>query len=103
MSRLIDDILLNAKSYFRGFGFDDGDIEYLLQKGRRDLEMLVQEVNSILESNPVDMELLDKKLHALKGVIMQLGSSDIAMKINQMRDALNNQDTIDNLKEIIKS
>ena len=101
MRNITKDILDNAKEYFSNFGFQEEQISSLLQKGERDIETLIDEVEEILSKSSIDLNLLNSKLHALKGLILQLGSTEIGNKINESRNSLDNSETIKRLKELL--
>ena len=101
MKKLRDDILKESKMYFEKFGLSKEEIEYLLQKSSIDLDNLIDKSYNLLYSKDIDLDDLDDTLHSLKGVLLQLGSFDIADSINDMRDLLNDKDTISKLKNII--
>lgn len=101
MDNIIEKILSDAKSNFENFGFEEDDITYLLNKARDDLEKQFSDLKQILEKPSIDIDKLDKSLHALKGLIMQLGSIELANKINSYRELLESNQDLEDLKNTL--
>ena len=102
MDNIIEKILSDAKSNFENFGFEEDDITYLLNKARDDLEKQFSDLKQILEKPSIDIDKLDKSLHALKGLIMQLGSIELANKINSYRELLESNQDLEDLKNTLR-
>ncbi len=102
MDNIIEKILSDAKSNFENFGFKEDDITYLLNKARDDLEKQFSDLKQILEKPSIDIDKLDKSLHALKGLIMQLGSIELANKINSYRELLESNQDLEDLKNTLR-
>ncbi len=102
MDNIIEKILSDAKSNFENFGFEEDDITYLLKKAKNDLEKQFGDLKQVLEKPSIDVDKLDKSLHALKGLMMQLGSIELANKINSYRELLESNQDLEDLKNTLQ-
>ena len=101
MREIVKNISDFAKEYFTNFGLSKEEISYLVDKAINDLDRLIDETEEILKEDNIDFERLDKNLHAIKGLILQLGSEKLANEINSFRDAIDKDETLYRLKKLL--
>lgn len=102
MKNIIKNILLESENNLKAFDLDQEDILYLLEKSKNDLEILIEDIENIINSSEIDTQILDEKLHALKGILLQVGSISLAKEINMCRSNIFNSDSIKKLKELLE-
>jgi len=102
MSAFIDDTLQIAQNKFKSFGFKDEQIEQLLTSGRKDLVSEFDKLKVILIQDEIDIKLLNDSLHALKGLLLNMGNDTLANNLIELKNNQNIQDKIDNIKSIFE-
>jgi hypothetical protein len=75
MERLIDETMQIAQKKFAAFGFKEEQIKKLLDSGRRDLEKEIGKLKSLIEEENVSIDQLNQSLHALKGLLYNMGNT----------------------------
>ncbi len=95
MEMLISKTIEIANQHFGGFGFNEDQIAKLLESGKRDLEAELSTLKELLSKEQYDIEEIDFSLHALKGLLMNMGNVEIANKLNEIRQEKAKNDTID--------
>jgi len=103
MSDLINETLNMAFDKFKKFGFKDEQIQQLVESGKKDLEQEIQKLIEILKAPNIDIEILNNSLHALKGLLLNMGNSDIANKLTEFRNGDNSKDKIVEIKKIFNT
>ncbi len=101
MNGLIKESLDIAAKKFKGFGFSDEQIEQLLASGKRDLEKETARLRDILLEEPIDMEALSSVLHALKGLLYNMGNDTVGDMMVEMRSHEITADEIETLKKLV--
>jgi len=102
MSDLIEQTLHMATAKFKKFGFQDAQISQLIESGKKDLEREIQKLVSILSSDTLDFEALNNSLHALKGLLLNMGNDTIANKLIELRNGEDSDTKITEIKNIFK-
>ena len=96
MKTVIAEIEKTALEYFGQYGFSDEEIARLITLGKKDLTTNLTQLESLLQQETIPVEEVNHVLHALKGLIYQLGHHALADKINESRTHLDH-DTLDAL------
>jgi len=86
MNTLVEESLQIAAEKFENFGFQEEQIEKLLLSGRRDLEAEMEKLMQLLSEPKPEKEAIDKSLHALKGLLYNLGNVEAGDKMNDLRE-----------------
>jgi len=84
MEALIEETRQIARERFKAFGFGEEQIDQLLASGERDIRKEAANLQTLLE-NPADAEKINKSLHALKGLFLNLGNEALAEKLSDLR------------------
>ena len=79
--QLVDETLILADQYLKGFGFTEVQVKPLLMKAEKDLHTTLNNVDMILQEEYIDDIALEHALHALKGLLSHLGNSVLANKL----------------------
>ena len=101
MFKLIEESLDIAVKKFKGFGFSDEQIEQLLASGKRDLEKETEKLRETLMNDPIDMEALSGVLHALKGLLYNMGNNTAGDMMVEMRSHGITPEEIETLKKLV--
>ena len=86
MDKLINETVEIARKHFQGFGFEDEQIVPLLEAGKRDLTKELDKLRTLVANERIDIDVLNLSLHALKGLLLNMGNSEVADKLNELRE-----------------
>lgn len=85
MEQLINETVEMARQHFKGFGFEDEQIEPLLAAGERDLRKELDKLRQLLEQDTADIDSVNLSLHGLKGLLLNMGNTTVADKLVELR------------------
>jgi hypothetical protein len=103
MGRFIEESLNIAAEKFKKFGFSDIQIEQLLASGKRDLEGEVAKLEILLEDETPDIEKINKILHALKGLLYNMGNTEAGDKMADLKEGTGRPEQIEMIRNILKN
>ena len=101
MYKLIEQTESIGYDYLTGFGFDEESVMKLLQQARKDLLSEMTKLENLLDAEDIVFEEVNNVLHALKGLLYQVGNHEVAEQINEIRSHLASQDTLDEIKSLL--
>jgi len=101
MGVLIDETLQLASKKFADFGFKEEQVEQLLLSGKKDLEKEIEKLRVLIEEDGVDIGRVNDCLHALKGLLYNMGNISAGDKMNELRNEKNSIDEIAEIKKIL--
>ena len=101
MEELIDETLELASKKFANFGFKEQQIEQLLASGRRDLEKELSKLKILIEEENVNIENVNHSLHALKGLLYNMGNTGAGDIMNDLRSEKDSTEEIAEIKKIL--
>jgi len=87
MRSIIDKTEVVALEYLTGLGFEREQVLPLIAQARKDLENEFIKLDAIRQSPNPEEEALDRSLHAIKGLLFNLGHHDLAEKLEAIRGA----------------
>jgi len=99
MEKIISETEMIAFGYLKAFGFSDEHVNSLVDQGKKDLHKSLTELRTLLDDVVVSLDDINNVLHALKGLLFQLGNHDVADQLNEIRSHLESEVT---LKEIAR-
>jgi tRNA A58 N-methylase Trm61 len=102
MVEIVEDTLKLAKQKFEKFGFKEEQINQLISSGRKDLEQEIENLKNILQTTELDTKVLNDSLHALKGLLLNMGNNTIADKLIELKNSDDTQLKIEQIKSIFK-
>ncbi len=86
MKNIINKTEIIAHEYLKGFGFSEDQISSLVIQGKKDLHKELTKLETMLvDIDTVTLDELNNVLHALKGLLFQMGNHDLAKKFNEIR------------------
>ncbi len=85
MEKVINETVEMAHKHFKKFGFEDEQIVQLLESGKRDLAKELNKLQKLLEKEPIEIDTVNLSLHALKGLFLTMGNTDLADKLIELR------------------
>jgi len=100
MEELIVETKKIASERFKTFGFGEAQIEQLLSSGERDIRKEAAHLQELLAEESADPEAINKSLHALKGLFLNLGNEALAEQLTDLRQEDNYGEKITVLKNL---
>ncbi len=97
MEKIISETEVLAVESLKAFGFSDEQVDPLVTQGKKDLRIALTKLQLLLKADTIDYDEVSNVLHALKGLLFQLGNHDVAEKLTESRSHLESENT---LKEI---
>lgn len=97
MEKIISETEAIAFEYLKAFGFNDEQISPLVEQGKKDLYNELTKLKTLLNADSISLDDINNVLHALKGLLFQLGNHDVADQLNEIRSNIESEAT---LKEI---
>ncbi len=101
MNTLVEESLQIAAKKFEKFGFQEEQVEKLLLSGKRDLEAEIGKLMQLLSEPEPEKEAIDKSLHALKGLLYNLGNIEAGDKMNDLREDVSLHVQIEKLQKVL--
>ncbi|MEA3455566.1 MAG: hypothetical protein U9R26_03580 [Campylobacterota bacterium] len=102
MQKLIDDTVEIARKRFGEFGFSEDQVTTLLASGRRDLVKEFEKLQLLLEEKPVNIEAINNSMHALKGLLSNMGNEALAEKFTELRQESESRDIIAEIQVLLE-
>ena len=98
MKKIISQTEVIAFDYLKAFGFADEQINTLIGQGKRDLHKELTRLQTLIHAETIFYKDINNVLHALKGLLFQLGNHEVADQLNEIKSHL---DAEVSLKEIV--
>ncbi len=97
MEKLISHTEEIAFDYLKAFGFKDEQIDQLIIQGKKDLRKELIKLEILLHDDKISYDDINNVLHALKGLLFQLGNHEAAERLIEIRSHLDNEETLKEL------
>ncbi len=102
MKRIIEKTENIARTYLAGFGFAEAQIDPLITQAKIDMLREFERLDILMHSEQIDWQALDRTLHALKGLLFNLGNHDLAEKLESLREEEGMETTIQKLRHVLE-
>lgn len=102
MENLISDSLECARKHFEAYELTEEEMASLLAVGERDLRQELVKLSAILNAKPIDMEHLNLSSHAVKGLLLNMGNKEAALKFTELREEDGYENAITQIKRLLK-
>lgn len=87
--------------YLKELGFSDEQILSLISVGKKDLEKELLKLKILIDSNDFVLTDINNSLHALKGLLFQLGNHTLAERLNEIRSTLDVKESVETIKQLL--
>ncbi|BAF72782.1 hypothetical protein [Sulfurovum sp. NBC37-1] len=92
MQKLLDETEKKAYVFLKKFGFEEAKITPIVEKGKQNLETTLKDLEHLLSSEATYSDTkVDDVLHALKGLLGQMGNHKRSEEIEALRNHLERQ------------
>lgn len=98
MEKIISETEVIAFDYLKAFGFADEQVNTLIIQGKKDLRKELTKLQTLLHAEVVSYDDINNILHALKGLLFQLGNHNVADQLGEIRSQLDSETA---LKKIV--
>jgi len=102
MGVLIEETLELASKKFSSFGFNEEQVAQLLVSGKKDLEKELDKLKILIMEDSVDIETINDSLHALKGLLYNMGNTEAGDLMNDLRNEKDSAEEIIAIKKILE-
>ena len=103
MGSFVENCLEIAANKFRTFGFSDIQIEQLLSSGKRDLESEIAKLERLLDSDIPDIDKINQTLHALKGLLYNMGNTEAGDKMAELKENAGTPEQIGKIRKALEN
>lgn len=86
-----------AFDYLKAFGFKDEQINQLIIQGEKDLRKELIKLETMLQDDEISYDDLNNVLHALKGLLFQMGNHVAAERLMEIKSHLDKEETLKEL------
>ena len=101
MKKIISETEVIAYNYLKAFGFEDEQITLLIIQGKKDLHKELTKLETLMHADVVSLDDINDVLHALKGLLFQLGNHELAEKLNEIRSHLDSEVTLKQISQLL--
>jgi hypothetical protein len=101
MEKLISETMQIARERFMAFGFKETQIEQLLESGKRDLEKEISKLSQLIGEDELNFQEINQSLHAIKGLLYNMGNMDAGDIMVDLRNNIENKESISKIKTLI--
>ncbi len=101
MEKIITETEMIAFDYLKAFGFSDEQIISLVTQGKKDLNKELSKLKILLDSDDISYDDINNSLHALKGLLFQLGNHDLAEQLNEIRSDLEGKNALAEVRSLL--
>jgi len=101
MNELLEDVEKIAYKSLTAFGFEEEDVIKLVKQAKKDLVSNLEKLKLQLSNNPIDKVELSNVLHAIKGLLFQMGDHSRAEQINEIREDIDSNESLTDIKKLL--
>ncbi len=101
MHKIITNTEKIANKYLKDFGFEDEQIVSLITQAKIDLSRELENLEPLLNAEELEFNPINDSLHALKGLLFNLGNHKVAERLNDIRSDVKDLSVIDELQELL--
>jgi len=101
MKKLLEDVEKIAYKSLMEFGFEEEDVLKLVKQAKKDLVNNLNKLELQLNKEPIDRVELSNILHAIKGLLFQMGDHSRAEQINEIREDIDSNESLNNIKNLL--
>ena len=94
MEKIISETEVIAFDYLKAFGFVDEQVNTLILQGKKDLRKELTKLQTLIHSDVASLDDINNVLHALKGLLFQLGNHNVANQLTEIRSHLDSEATL---------
>jgi len=99
MKKIISETETIAYEHLKAFGFSQEQIIPLIDQAKKDLQENLTKLEILFQEDPISIDEINNNLHAIKGLLFNMGNHELSEKINEIRSHLESDAA---LKEISK-
>ncbi len=101
MKKIISETEVIAYDYLKAFGFAEEQIIPLVDQAKKDLQENLTKLEILLHEDTISIDDINHVLHALKGLLFNLGNHELAEKLNEIRSHLESDVALKEISQIL--
>ena len=101
MEKIISETEVIAYNYLEAFGFEDEQIKPLIDRGKKDLQENLTKLEMSLHEDTISIDDINNVLHALKGLLFNLGNHKLAEQLNEIKSHLESKASLEEISQLL--
>ncbi|AKF24263.1 hypothetical protein YH65_01775 [Sulfurovum lithotrophicum] len=101
MKKIIRETEAIAYEHLKAFGFPEEQITPLVDRAKKDLQANLTKLEILLHEDTISIDEINNVLHALKGLLFNLGNHALAEKLNEIRSHLESDVALKEISQIL--
>jgi len=87
--------------HLKAFGFPEEQIAPLVDRAKKDMDANLTKLEILLHEDTVSIDQINNVLHALKGLLFNLGNYELAEKLNERRSHLESEAGLKEISQLL--
>ena len=87
--------------HLKVFGFSEEQITPLVDRAKKDMQENLMKLEILLHEDTISIDEIDNVLHALKGLLFNLGNHELAEKLNERRLHLESEAALKEISQLL--
>lgn len=92
MKKIVKKTSKISLEYLKSVGFSAEKIESMVQLSINDMNKILTSLEKLLQKKELNIQKVQKELHALKGLVAQLNDNKLAKEIEEIEKNINRKD-----------
>jgi len=101
MGKIIRETEVIAYDHLKAFGFEDEQIKPLIDQAKKDLQENLTKLEMLLHEDTISIDDINNVLHALKGLLFNLGNHELADKLNEIKSHLESEAALEEISQLL--
>jgi len=100
MKKIISETEVIAYDHLKTFGFSEEQVIPLIDRAKKDLHENLTKLEILLHEDTISIDDINNVLHALKGLLFNLGNHELAEKLNEIRSHLESKVSLKEISQL---
>ncbi len=101
MKKIISETEVIAYDHLKAFGFAEEQVIPLVYRAKKDLQENLTKLEILLYEDTISIDDINNVLHALKGLLFNLGNHKLAEKLNEIRSHFESKAFLEEISQLL--
>ena len=101
MEKIISETEVIAYDHLKAFGFAEEQIKPLVDQAKKDLQENLTKLEMLLHKDTISIDDINYVLHALKGLLFNLGNHKLAEQLNEIKSHLESKTSLEEISQLL--
>ena len=101
MKKIISETEVIAYDHLKAFGFAEEQVIPLVYRAKKDLQENLTKLEILLYEDTISIDDINNVLHALKGLLFNLGNHELAEKLNEIRSHFESKASLEEISQLL--